>query len=236
MKPIYHLLFAATLSLPSFALPTFPITFNDPTAAQDPSDVFGDPAKFDITQLRFTGFTEATKTFTAKINFNYGGGVSLGSFAGNGGTLYVGDLLISNGTNRYFVPLASRGTLNAGELYSATSYLTAQTVYGSYAGRPTANVWGNTTGSIQIGAGTVSSVSVGGISDPNKLEVTLNFVANNDFINNFANSTVLFAAATCANDIVTGTIPANAPVPEPATWAMLVAGLVAVGLRRRRQA
>lgn len=77
---------------------------------------------------------------------------------------------------------------------------------------------------------------MGGISDPNKLEVTLNFVANNDFINNFANSTVLFAAATCANDIVTGTIPANAPVPEPATWAMLVAGLVAVGLRRRRQA
>jgi hypothetical protein len=223
------------LTLSSFALPTVPITFNDPTAAQDSSDVVGDPTKFDITQLRFTAFNSATNTFMAKVNFNYGGGVSLGSFDIGWGPLNVGDLLISNGANRYFVPLVSRTGATLGNLYSTTSYLTAQDL-ATNAGRPTSAVWGNTTGAVQIGGGTVSSVSVGGATDPNKLEVTLNFVGNAAFINNFANSTVSFAAATCANDIINGVVPANAPIPEPGTWAMLGAGLAAVGLLRRRQA
>jgi hypothetical protein len=161
--------------------------------------------------LSFTAFNAANKTFTAKIGFNYGGGVSLGPF--HGGTLSVGDLLISNRTNRYLVPLVTRGILDAGDLYSATSYLTAQTVHGSGSGRPTENVWGKTTGSVRLGTGTVSSVSVGGSTIPNKLELTLNFVGNDASITNFANSAVSFAAATCAKDIITGVVPANTPVP-----------------------
>jgi len=235
MKCLQILFLATCLALPSLALPTFPITFNDPTAAQDASDVVGDPTKFDITQLRFTGFNSATNTFTAKVNFNYGGGSSLASFDIGWGPLNVGDLLISNGTNRYFVPLVGRTGATVGNLYSTTSYLTAQDLV-TNAGRPTSAVWGNTTGAVQIGGGTVSAVPVGGPADPNKLEVTLNFVGNAAFINNFANSTVSFASATCANDIITGVIPANAPIPEPGTWAMLSAGLAAVGLLRRRQA
>jgi hypothetical protein len=236
MKLLQISFLAASLALPSFALPTFPITFTDKTDAQDPNDVIGTPSNFDITQLSFTAFNAATKTFTAKLNFNYGGGQSLSAFNISSGSVSVGDLLISNGANRYFVPLVTRGVLDAGDLYSATSYLTAQAVHGSGSGRPSENVWGNTTGAVRLGNGTVSSISVGGSSDPNKLEVTLNFVGNDAFINNFANSTVSFAAATCANDIITGVIPANAPIPEPGTWAMLGAGLAVLGLLRRRQA
>lgn len=236
MKLLQISFLAASLALPSFALPTFPITFTDKTAAQDPNDVMGDPLNFDITQLSFTAFNAATKTFTAKLNFNYGGGQSLSAFTIGSGSVSVGDLLISNGTNRYFVPLVTRGTLDAGDLYSTTAYLTAQSVHGSGSGRPTENVWGSTTGAVRLGNGTVSSVSVGGSGNPNKLEVTLNFVGNDAFITNFANSTVSFAAATCANDIINGVVPANAPIPEPGTWAMLGAGLAAVGLLRRRQA
>lgn len=235
MKLLQISVLTASLALPSVALPTFPIIFNDPTAAQDASDVVGDPTKFDITQLSFTAFNSATNTFTARVKFNYGGGVSLASFNIGWGPLNVGDLLISNGTSRYFVPLANRTGLTAGNLYTATSYLTAQDLV-TNAGRPTSSVWGNTTGAVQIGGGSVSSVSVGGPADPNKLEVTLNFVGNAAFINNFANSTVSFASATCGNDVINGVVPANAPIPEPGTWAMLCAGLSTIGLLRRRQA
>jgi hypothetical protein len=41
-----------------------------------------------------------------------------------------------------------------------------------------------------------------------------------------------FASATCGNDEITGTVPAD--VPEPGTWAMLGSGLLAVGFLRRR--
>ena len=221
---------AVSLAGPCLALPTFPLTFTDLTAAQNPLDVFGNPEQFDITSLQFTNFNSATKTFTTEIYFNYGGGVSLAAFNGYN----VGDLLFTQGTNRYFVPLVSRTGVTAGSLYSTSSFQTAGSIV-SYAGRPTLNVWGTTTGASLIGTGSVNSVVAPSQPDPKKLVVTLNFVANNAFINGFDGSTFSFAAATCANDIITGTIPGS-PVPEPGTWAMLGAGLVALGLLRRRQA
>jgi hypothetical protein len=216
---------AGALAVPSFALPSFPLTFNDSTA---PGDVIGNASQFDITQLRFTNFNSATKTFTVDIFMNYGGGVSLASFGG----MNVGDLLFTKGANRYFVPLVNRTGLVAGNLYSATSFITAGTLVGGSAGRPTENVWGNVTGSTNLGTGSVSTACVGCPGDPNKIQVTVNFVANNAFINGFDGSSFSFSSATCANDIIQGVVP----VPEPGTWMLLSVGLVGLGLFRRRAA
>jgi hypothetical protein len=61
------------------------------------------------------------------------------------------------------------------------------------------------------------------------LPLTANMLA--DLSNGFD---IYFAAATCGNDEITGTVPASA-VPEPGTWAMLGAGLLAIGAYRRKQ-
>lgn len=233
------LLLAASLTLPAFALPTFPLVYNDPLASADPSDVIGDPNLFDISSLRFASFDAGEKRFTVEIFMNYGGGTSLSSFSIGGAftNLNVGDLLFFSGSNIYAVPLVSRGALDAGDLYRVTGTQTAKEVLGlgsdqdaNY--RPDAPVWAITTRANPIGEGTVDATSTGG---PNNLKVVLSFIANDEFINGFEGSSFSFASATCGNDLITGTIP-NGEIPEPSTWALLGGGLVALGYMRRRAA
>ena len=101
------LLLAASLTVPAFALPTFPLVFTDPLASADPADVIGDPNFFDISSLTFASFNSGTKRFTVEILFNYGGGTSLNAFSVGGAfdSLNVGDLLFSNGGFNYAVQL-----------------------------------------------------------------------------------------------------------------------------------
>ena len=227
------LLLAASLTVPAFSLPIFPLVFTDPLAAADPADVIGDPNFFDIASLTFASFNSGTKRFTVEILFNYGGGTSLDAFSVGGAfdSLNVGDLLFSNGGFNYAVQLRSRGGLTAGNLYQVTGNQTAKQVLGlgsdqdgNY--RPNQAVWGNTTGATLIGTGTSTVVSTGG---PTNLKVSLDFMANNAFINGFDTSSFAFSSATCSNDVMTGN------VPEPGTWALLGAGLIGLGMIRRRK-
>ena len=227
------LLLAASLTVPAFSLPIFPLVFTDPLAAADPADVIGDPNFFDIASLTFASFNSGTKRFTVEILFNYGGGTSLDSFSVGGAfdSLNVGDLLFSNGGFNYAVQLRSRGGLTAGNLYQVTGNQTAKQVLGlgsdqdgNY--RPNQAVWGNTIGATLIGTGTSTVVSTGG---PTNLKVSLDFMANNAFINGFDTSSFAFSSATCSNDVMTGN------VPEPGTWALLGAGLIGLGMIRRRK-
>ena len=195
------LLLAASLTVPAFSLPTFPLVFTDPLASADPADVIGDPNFFDIASLTFASFNSGTKRFTVEILFNYGGSASLEEFSVGGAfsTLNVGDLLFSNGGLNYAVQLRSRGGLTAGNLYQGTGTQTAKQVLG-----------------------------LGSDQDPTNLKVTLDFAANNAFINGFDTSSFAFSAATCGNDVITGN------VPETGTWALLGTGLIGLGLIRRR--
>jgi hypothetical protein len=71
------------------------------------------------------------------------------------------------------------------------------------------------------------------LNDPEIL-VRIAFVPDSTFMQALLgnNLSVHFAAATCANDIIDGRIA----VPEPATWFTLSAGLLGLGLLRRRRA
>jgi hypothetical protein len=71
------------------------------------------------------------------------------------------------------------------------------------------------------------------LNDPEIL-VRIAFVPDSTFMQALMsnNLSVHFAAATCANDIIDGRIA----VPEPATWFTLGAGLLGLGLLRRRRA
>lgn len=219
---------AATCAAPSFSLPTFPWTVNDAIGDQS-----GTQTSFDIRSVKFTSYTAATKTFEIDLDFHYIGGVGLGP----SGIYQASDLLFTTaGGQRYFVPLVSRSGLDAGDLYSATSFLTSAAVYG---GTNTTNVWGNATGATKIvagNAGTVLATQLDPTGAPNLLNVKLTFAANDAFVNSFSGSTFSFTSATCANDLISGVIPGSAAVPEPGTWAMLGAGLAALGFLRRRAA
>ena len=227
------LLLAASLTVPAFALPTFPLVFTDPLASADPAGVIGDPNFFDISSLTFASFNSGTKRFTVEILFNYGGGTSLNAFSVGGAfdSLSVGDLLFSNGGFNYAVQLRYSGGLTAGNLYQVIGNQTAKQVLGlgidqdgNY--RPNQAVWGNTTGATLVGTGTSTVVSTGG---PTNLKVSLDFMANNAFINGFDTSSFAFSSATCGNDVMTGN------VPETGTWALLGAGLIGLGMIRRRK-
>ena len=61
------LLLAASLTVPAFSLPTFPLVFTDPLASADSADVIGDPNLFDISSLTFASFNSGTKRFTVEI-------------------------------------------------------------------------------------------------------------------------------------------------------------------------
>ena len=239
MRITQLLLLAASLTLPALALPTFPLVYNDPLASADPADVIGDPNLFDIRSLTFASFDAGQKRFTVEILMNYGGGTSLSAFSIGGAftSLNVGDLLFFSGSNTYAVPLVSRGALDAGDLYRVTGTQTAKQVLGlgsdqdgNY--RPNAPVWANTTRATPLGQGTVTTTSTGG---PTNVKVVLTFLASDEFINGFQGSTFSFASATCGNDMITGTIPTG-DIPEPSTWALLGAGLAAMGYLRRRAA
>jgi len=239
MRISSFLLLTAFLTLPAFALPTFPLVYTDPLASADPADVIGDPNQFDISSLSFASFDGGTKRFTVEIFLNYGGGTSLSAFSIGGAftNLNIGDLLFFSGSTVYAVPLVSRDGLDAGDLYQVTGTQTAKQSLGLGADqdgnyRPNAPVWGSSEGATFIGDGTVTAASTGG---PTNLKVTLAFTANDAFINGFQGSTFSFASATCGNDLIGGVI-GGSEVPEPGTWALLGAGLIGLGFLRRRAA
>lgn len=226
-------------------------TFNDPYAGQNPGtaanngDVVGALRRFDIQKVTMTA--DGGSVFIS-VFMNYGqeggdtslGGIAIGSFP----TLFPGDIMIRSGASKYAVPLVSHtnttagaGGLMAGNLYSVNTFLTASQVLGNPSGsyRPDAAVWGSSTGAAKLGNGSVSTSAIGGA----EIKVDINLTTSNAAVIqalSTGNFDLLFAAATCGNDIVIGTpTPNDGQVPEPITMAMIGSGLVGLGVMRRKK-
>ncbi|MBL8231718.1 MAG: PEP-CTERM sorting domain-containing protein [Bryobacterales bacterium] len=228
------------------SLTAAPLTFNDAYAGQNPGDtknngdVIGYLRSFDIRSLSINSLGGGNVHVQILMNYGTNGGDTSLSGIVNGGfpVVHPGDVMISNGTNRWAIPLISHNNsmpsgagLLAGNLYMVSDFLTAATVLnntnaGSY--RPDHFVWGNATGATQKSSnGTVAATSVGGA----EIRVDINFTTNDNlFLSTLSEAGTMFsfAAATCANDVVDGS-----NVPEPASFALIGAGLIAVGLRKR---
>ena len=234
-------LLAAFTVAPSFGT-IYPTTFTDANASNDPNDVFGDPAKFDIYSLTLSNFNIGTGELAINIDFNYGGGFTAGAFQGftipgfsigsNDVVLNVGDIFFTNSTSKFAIVMSDHDGLNQGSLYSITATQTSGSVLGNPVGyyRPTQAVWADPTGASEAGTGTVTATNNGGYRYDAAITVSTDaaFRALLD-----GTYDVSFESATCGNDVVEGTVAATA-TPESGTMAMLGAGLLAVGLLRRK--
>lgn len=243
------LLAAALLTISAAPVQAGVLTLSDAYAGQNPGsaknngDVIGLLRQFDIDSISFNLLGGGAVQINVRMNYGQNGGdttlsgINVGSFP----TVHPGDILVSSGGSQWAIPLITHNDstpgiagLTAGNLYSVSGFLTSAAVLNNtHAGnyRPLEYVWGASAGAVKqnTGDGSVAATLIGG----SEINVAINFTtADANFLNAFSGSGsyVQFAAATCANDLVAGN-----PVPEPMTLSLIGAGLLGLGLLKRKR-
>lgn len=224
-----------------------PITIHDAYGGQNPGnaknngDVIGYLRSFDIESLSIANLGGGMIQLQILMNYGANGGDTTlsGITHPNFPTVHPGDVLISAGSAYWAIPLISHDNsmpsglgMIAGNLYQVAGYLTAGSVLnhptnGTY--RPNQAVWGNSTGASRLSTdGTSSASGVGGA----QIRVDLSFSTTDSlFLSALgtAGTMIQFSSATCGNDVL-----ADTTVPEPATYALIAAGIGVLWMRRRK--
>ena len=218
------------------------ITITDPfpgtSCASAACDVIGSNALFDIQKI-VLNFASGGG-LNVSIFTNYGGPASLAPFGYDGLTLSIGDLFFGFPTLAYAVPLNSHGGFLAGDLYKIGGLIDTQTAYdvlhlgSGWVYRPDEVVWLGGTAGTPAATGT-ETVKTNAPVTTYEIDLSFSSLPANFWDQLYANGGnmyVQFASATCANDIIKGTVV----VPEPSsvlTLGTLLVLLAAFTARRR---
>jgi hypothetical protein len=230
------------LLLTALSLMANTLTINDPYQgafpgdAQNNGDVKGLLRLFDIESIQFAQDGSAKIQMSVRLNYN-NGDASFGQFSVGGDftQLNVGDVLFSIGNSvKYGIALHTHDGLTAGNLYAINHALTASDVLHSACSscyNPNELVWMDSAGASNIGNGSVLTLRI--YPAGAEVQAGVTFHPDPAFLTDLANGlNVHFAAATCANDFLNGSVQSHAP--EPGTLVLAGGALIAFGLWKRR--
>jgi hypothetical protein len=216
-----------------------------------PSDVIGDPNVFGVTSATI-GRTNGGNTLQITINTKYAGKPGTAAADGTG----YGALFITPGKNAWTpqgtgpgfytdtyqpgdwmyaatIPLDPSSTSGIGGLYLTSAGTIVMSNAGghtqTYPLDPTSPYYFRANQAVQFTAGR-GQTAAAGTSESWVIgtdTITFSILDNGLLGDDFA----LSWAMTCANDIIQGQVD----IPEPATWSLLLAGLLFAGSMRARR-
>lgn len=230
------------------------------TSCASPScDVIGEKDWFDIDKIRVS-VTASLAQIDVYSNFKT---PNFTPYSLSGLNLNVGDLLFKvDGQYKYGIALhdhagalnggtgspdpTTGGAVSAGVLYEITNgnsgVMTATQALqhtGQFIYRYDDPVWlwnqGSNLESVAAGSVTVSSSPLSGPTPGYYVHETISFTPTQEFLTIYTGQgfELDFAAATCANDILQGSVTGT--VPEPGTLAMFILGFAGLSVSRRKK-